>query len=212
VASNNHLTNSNYLDFFAAGPINTYARQVIDARGTTFKPDWEFIRLFPYSGQRDFLRDIKPRAAGTISPDRNAAYALLRRAWEANRNRQFAAASESYQQALLLAPGSATLHLAYAANLLLSQNYAGAETQARQSLRLWPENAEGHGVLALALIGQKQFPEAESESRETLRIFPDHRSAQGGYSGSAKRSLGIAADSGTQKIPGHRLVRDRRRR
>jgi Flp pilus assembly protein TadD len=129
--------------------------------------------LFPYSGQQDFLRDIKPRAAGTISPDRNAAYALLRRAWEANRNRQFAAASESYQQALLLAPSSATLHLAYAANLLLSQNYAGAETQARQSLRLWPENAEGHGVLALALIGQKQFPEAESESRETLRIFPD---------------------------------------
>jgi tetratricopeptide (TPR) repeat protein len=164
--------------FFAAGPIDTYARQVIDARGTTFKPDWEFIRLFPYSGQQDVLRDIKPRATGTISPDRNAAYTLLRRAWEANRNRQFAAASESYQQALLLAPSSATLHLAYATNLLLSQNYTGAEAQARQSLKLWPENAEGHGVLALALIGQKQFAEAEPESRETLRIFPDHRSAK----------------------------------
>lgn len=102
---------------------------------------------------------------------------MLRKAWDAKQNRQFAVASEDFQQALQLAPNSATLHLAYAASLLLSQNYSVAEAQARQSLKLWPGNAEAHGVLALSLTAQKQFVEAESESREALRIFPEHHSA-----------------------------------
>jgi len=76
-----------------------------------------------------------------------------------------------------LAPDSATLHLAYAASFLLSQNYSAAEAQARQSLKLWPENADAHGSLALSLTAQKRFAEAESESREALRIFPDHHPA-----------------------------------
>ncbi len=81
--------------FFAAGPIDTYARQVIDARGTTFKPDWEFIRLFPYSGQQDVLRDIKPRATGTISPgSQRRLYSAPTSLGGEPRNRQFAAASE----------------------------------------------------------------------------------------------------------------------
>jgi tetratricopeptide (TPR) repeat protein len=163
--------------FFAAGPMNSYASQVIQARGTNFTPDATFIASFPDPGFQQILKNLKPRVARTPSPDRDAACELLRKAWEAKQNRQFAVASEDFQQALQLAPNSATLHLAYAASLLLSQNYSVAETQARQSLKLWPGNAEAHGVLALCLTAQKQFEEAESESRETLRIFPEHHSA-----------------------------------
>jgi tetratricopeptide (TPR) repeat protein len=163
--------------FFAAGPYSAYASQVIHARGTNFTPDATFIASFAVPAFQEILRNIRPRAVGTISPDRDAAYELLRRAWDAKQNRQFAAASERYQQALQVAPDSATLHLAYAASLLLSQNYSAAEAQARQSLKLWPENADAHGSLALSLTAQKRFTEAESESREALRIFPDHHPA-----------------------------------
>ncbi len=163
--------------FFAAGPMNSYASRVIQARGTNFTPDATFIASFPYTGFQQILRNIKPRVARTPSADRDAAFELLRKAWDAKQNRQFATASEDFQQALQLAPNSATLHLAYAASLLLSQNYSVAETQARESLRLWPGNAEAHGLLALCLTAQKQFSEAESESREALRIFPEHHSS-----------------------------------
>jgi len=163
--------------FFAAGPMNSYASQVIQARGTNFTPDETFIASFPYPGFQQILKNIKPRMAGTSSADRDAAFELLRKAWDAKRNRQFSAASEYFQRALQLAPTSATLHLAYAASLLFSQNYSVAEAQARQSLKLWPENADAHGVLALTLTAQKQFVEAESESREALRIFPEHHPA-----------------------------------
>jgi tetratricopeptide (TPR) repeat protein len=163
--------------FFAAGPMNLYASQVIQERGTNFTPDATFIASFPYPGFQQILKNTKPRVARTPSPNREAAFELLRKAWDAKQNRQFTVASGDFQQALQLAPNSATLHLAYAASLLLSQNYTAAEAQARQSLKLWPGNAEAHGVLALCLTAQKQFAEAESESREALRIFPEHHSA-----------------------------------
>lgn len=162
--------------FLAAGPSNSYASQVIQARGTNFTPDATFIASFPLPGAQEILKNIRTRAARTTSPDRDAAYESLRRAFDAYRNRHFAAANNSYQQALQLAPNSATLHVAYAVNLMFSENYPAAEAQARQSLRLWPENADAHGSLALSLTAQKQFAEAESESREALRIFPEHHS------------------------------------
>jgi len=160
--------------FFSAGPFAAYALQVIQQRGTSFTPDARFIASFPYSAQQEILRNIKPRAPKAISPDRDAAYELLRRALDAKQGRRFAVATEMYEQALQLAPDSATVHLAYAASLLLSQNHRGAETQVRQSLRLWPENAEGHAILAACLTAQKQFAEGESESREALRLYPGH--------------------------------------
>jgi TonB family protein len=163
--------------FLAAGPANSYASQVIEARGTNFAPDAAFIASFPFPGFPEMLKNTKPLAATTTSPYRDAAYELLRQAWNAKQNRQLAPASESYQKALLLAPDSATLHLAYADSLLLSQNYAAAEAQARQSLKLWPENSEAYGLLALSLTAQKQFAEAESASREALRIFPENHYA-----------------------------------
>jgi tetratricopeptide (TPR) repeat protein len=163
--------------FFAAGPYNSYAGQVIRARGTDFTPDASFIASFPSPAFRQILQNIRARTVSTVSPDREAAYELLRRAWDAKQNRLLATANEGFQQALLLAPNSATLHLTYANNLLLSQDYPAAEAQARRSLTLWPENADAHASLALSLTAQKHFVEAESESREALRIFPEHHSA-----------------------------------
>lgn len=120
--------------FFAAGPMNSYASQVIEARGTSFTPDAAFIASFPCPGFQKILKNIKPRVSRTPSPDRNGAFELLRKAWEAKQNRQFSVASEYFQEALQLAPNSATLHLAYAASLLLSQNYSGADARFVASL------------------------------------------------------------------------------
>jgi tetratricopeptide (TPR) repeat protein len=162
---------------FAAGPPDVYASQVIRERGTDFTPDPTFIASFPAPEYRAILTAINPRAAKPMSPNRDEAYELLRKALNAQRNGQFALANQSYQQALRLAPDSATLHLAWANDLLLFQKHPAAEVQARQSLKLWPENAEAHTALALSLTAQKQFAEAESESREALRIFPKQKMA-----------------------------------
>ena len=159
--------------FLAAAPSDAYANRVVQERGISFTPDATFIASFPSPGFQAILRSIKPRTSKTLSPDRERAYELFHKAWNAKQNRQWAAASESFQQALQLAPSSATLPLAYAACLLVSLNYLEAEAQARQSLKLWPENAVAHATLALSLTAQKHFGEAEAESRESLRISPD---------------------------------------
>jgi Flp pilus assembly protein TadD len=164
--------------FFAAGPINSYSAYVIQQRGTNFTPDGDFISSFPIPEKQRILRNVKPRVAHTPSPNRDQAYELLRKAYDDQRNRHFVSASESYQQALQLAPNSATLYLAYASNLLLSQNYASADEQMRQSIKLWPENAEAHAMLALSMTLQRRNPEAELESQEALRIYPQHQSAK----------------------------------
>jgi len=163
--------------FLAAAPNDAYANRVVQERGTSFTPDATFTASFPSPGFQAILRSLKPQTSKTLSPDRERAYELLHKAWNAKQNRQWAAAGESFQQALQLAPSSATLHLAYAASLLVPQNYREAEAQARQSLKLWPENAVAHATLALSLTAQKHFGEAEAESREALRIAPDDHSA-----------------------------------
>jgi tetratricopeptide (TPR) repeat protein len=163
--------------FFAAGPTNSYTRHVIQERGTDFTPDASFVSSFPFPDKQTILRAVKPRAPHAPSPNRGQAYELLRKAYDAQRNRQLASAGESYQQALQLAPNSATLHSAYAADLLLSHNYASSDEQSRLCLKLWPQDAEAHAMLALSMTLQKRFPEAELESREALRIFPQHISA-----------------------------------
>jgi Flp pilus assembly protein TadD len=164
--------------FFAAGPINSYSAYVIQQRGTNFTPDGDFISYFPIPEKQNILRNVKPRVAHMPSLDRDQAYELLRKAYDAQRNHQFASASERYQQALQLAANSATLHLAYASNLLLSHNYSAANEQMRQSIKLWPENAEAHAMLALSMTLQRRNAEAELESKEALRIYPQHQSAK----------------------------------
>ncbi len=163
---------------FAAGPIGSYAAHVIQERGTNFTPDAAFISSFHVPAFQAILKTVKPRISRSPAPDRDQAYELLRKAYDAQRNRQFVSSGETYQQALQLAPNSATLHLAYAADFMLSQNFPAADEQSRLALKLWPEYAEAHGMLALSMMLQKRFPEAELESRETLRIFPQHASAK----------------------------------
>jgi Flp pilus assembly protein TadD len=164
--------------FFAAGPIDTYAAEIIRRRGCTFAPDAAFIAAFPTPKLQQILTNIKPRTSNESSPDRDAAYALLPVALDATHHRRFDVSEANYQKALQLAPDSATLHLAYASNFLLVPDGAKAEGEARRSLDLWPGNAEAHGVLSLALMVQSRFPEAAAEARETLRLFPGHRSAK----------------------------------
>jgi Flp pilus assembly protein TadD len=163
---------------FAAGPIAAYAKQVIQQRGCTFTPDAAFIAAFPTPAFQEILRNIKPQAPKKSSSTRDAAYELLPTALNATHHRRFAVSDENYQKALKLAPDSATLHLAYAANFLLMPDGAKAEPEARRSIELWPDNAEAHGILSLALMAEAKLPEAAAEARETLRIYPQHTSAK----------------------------------
>jgi predicted Zn-dependent protease len=163
---------------FAAGPIAAYASQVIQQRGCEFKPDATFLAAFPTPGFQAILKNIKPRAGEKSSPNRDAAYDLLRQALDATHHRQFSISDQDYHRALQLVPDSATLHLAYAANFLLMPDGTQAEPEARRSLQLWPDNAEGHGILSMALMLEGKLPESVAEARETLRLFPGHTSAK----------------------------------
>jgi Flp pilus assembly protein TadD len=163
--------------FCAGGPMDSYVVQVVQERGTSFTPDSTFIASFPTASFQLVLKSIRPRTSENPPESRKQAYRLLRQAWDAQRNGEYATAEQNYRKALQLAPKSATLHSAYADDLLFSNNYPQAESEARQSLQLWPDNADAHARLALSLTAQKQFVEAEAESREALRIFPQHHSA-----------------------------------
>jgi tetratricopeptide (TPR) repeat protein len=164
--------------FVAAGPEASYLRKVVAERGTDFTPDAEFLAAFRFPAQVEILQSIKARETRTISADRDAAYALARQAVQAGDQRNRVLAAEKYEQALQLAPESATLHTAYAANFLLWAQGAKAEIPARQAVALWPGNCEAHGILALALISGGKVAEGAAEAREALRIYPAHQSAK----------------------------------
>ena len=164
--------------FFAAGPVPAYARYIIQERGTDFTPDADFISSFSLEVQRDILRAVHPKSLKKVTPYRDQAYELVRKAYQDQQHHLYPAASSEYQKALQLAPDSPTLHLAYAAQLLLAHDFPYADEQAHISLQLWPENAEAHGILALSMVLQKRSAAAETESKETLRIFPGHVSAK----------------------------------
>jgi tetratricopeptide (TPR) repeat protein len=167
---------------FVAGQFSaSYASQEIRRRGADFTPDAAFLSAVRSLGTTpdllDTLRNLKPRAAKSHSPEGDEAYATLLRVIEDLHKKHFVSAGEGYQQALQFAPNSATLHLAYAVDLLLIQNYREAEVQSRRSLEFWPDDAEAHVMLASALSGQNRDTEAIPEAREALRIFPQHKFA-----------------------------------
>ena len=163
--------------FCAGAPMDSYVVQVVRERGTSSTPDSSFIASFPNGSFQSVLKSIRARTSEHPFQTREQAYQLLRQALDAQHNSQYAAADQYYRKALELAPKSATLHSAYADELLLSNNYPQAVAEARQSLQFWPDNADAHAMLALSLTAQKQFVEAETESREALRIFPQQHSA-----------------------------------
>jgi TonB family protein len=169
------------LAFLAGQNVALYEAQPICQRGIDFTPDYAFLaslRLYEAPPNLvEALTTFKPQAVKQPPPDRVKAYGLLEAALTDKRNKQSASASENFMHALQLAPDSATLHLAYARNLLLLKNYSEAEVEARQSLKLWPEDAEAHVALAIALSLQKRDGEAVPEAREALRIFPSHKFA-----------------------------------
>ncbi|MGA2845015.1 MAG: TonB family protein, partial [Candidatus Acidiferrales bacterium] len=169
------------LAFLAGQNRSLYEAQPICQRGIDFTPDSAFLaslRLYEAPPNLvEALTTLKPLAVKQPSPDRVKAYGLLDAALTDKRNKQPASANENFLRALQLAPDSATLHLAFARNLLLLKNYSEAEVHARQSLKLWPEDAEAHVTVAMALSLQKRDSEATLEAREALRIFPSHKLA-----------------------------------
>jgi TonB family protein len=183
------------------------AAQQIRQRGSDFTPDAAFLSAVRGLGSTSPLwnavRSLKPRVAGTPSPQRDAAYAILLTVYDDLRKQQFASAAAGYQQALQLAPDSATLHLAYAVNLLMVKDYARAESEARRSLQLWSDNAEAHSMLATALGGQDRDAEAVPEAREALRLFPKHKAAlvQLGFSLTRSRQYNEAIPVLREAIP-----------
>jgi TonB family protein len=169
------------LAFLAGQNPAPYEAQAICERGIDFTPDSSFLAALRLYGASpvlvDGLGNIEPRSIKQPSSELLSAYGLLDVALTEKRNKQLASASEDFARALQLAPDSATLHLAYARNLLLLRQYPEAEIQARQSLRLWPEDSEAHDALAMTLTLQRRDSEAIPEAREALRIFPNNKSA-----------------------------------
>jgi TonB family protein len=169
------------LAFLAGQGPARYETQVICQRGIDFAPDSVLFLALQLSGiSADFVKtlgNIKPRSIGQPSPDRISAYDRLRAALGNKWYRQFELANQEFVHALEFAPDSATLHLAYARNLLLVQNYSEAEVQSRLSLKLWPEDASAHVSLAMALLGLSRNSEATTEAHEALRIFPNDQAA-----------------------------------
>jgi hypothetical protein len=110
--------------FCAGGPMDSYVVQVVQERGTSFTPDSTFIASFPTVSFQSVLKSIRPRTSENLSQSREQAYQLLRQAWwDAQRNGRYATADQNYRKALELAPKSATLHSAYAHNLMFSNNF-----------------------------------------------------------------------------------------
>ena len=169
------------LAFIAGHFSEPYAVQQIRERGTDFTPSAAFVSAVRDLGTGsqlvDTVSNLKRRVTATPSPQRDAAYAVLLRVLDDLRKGRFASAGAGYEQALQLAPDSATLHLAYAVDLLLVKDYARAEFESRRSLQLWPDDAEAQSMLATALGGQGRDAEAVPEAREALRIFPKHKAA-----------------------------------
>ena len=169
------------LAFLSAPWDSLYDMDQVRIRGLGFVVDQNFLEALtslhasPYT--IDTLKHIPLRSRSKESADRDHAYQLLLSATRDLAAKDYASATGKYEQALLLAPDSATLHLAYAGDLLRLQRYSDAEVQARGSLELWPDDADAHSTLATALIADIHEAEAVSEAKEALRIDPEHKAA-----------------------------------
>ena len=95
--------------FFAAGPVATYAKYILQERGADFTPDQDFISSFSSEVQRDILHGVRPKGSHKTAPDRDQAYELVRKAYQDQQRHLYQTASSEYQKALQLAPDS---HLA----------------------------------------------------------------------------------------------------
>ncbi len=157
------------------------AAHEIDQRGLSFVPDALFLAAVQDLNRGAQIVEALKRANQTplhrASAQREAAYELLLIAVQDLRKRLYVSAQAEFQSALKLAPDSATLHLAYAAGLLMIQKYPQAEIESRRSLQLWADDADAHTVLAVSLSGQNRDSEAIPEAREALRLFPRHKAA-----------------------------------
>ncbi len=170
------------LAFLPEGLSPRYAGQVICQRGINFTLDSAFLSTLRYYGVApdfvDSLAKIVPKAVVQPAADRVSAYGLLDVAMTDKHHGELQKADDDFARAIKLAPDSATLHLAYARNLIIDRKYTEAEVQARRSLELWPEDADAHVTLALALTSQNRDGDAVPEAREALRLSPGDKTAR----------------------------------
>ncbi|HXZ13346.1 MAG TPA: tetratricopeptide repeat protein [Candidatus Sulfotelmatobacter sp.] len=169
------------LAFLTAQPDVPYAISVIRQRGINFSNDaalLESLRIHALTPELvDAIAKLKPVAIVTPSLPRANAFGNLTNAISDKNRGKVADALADYKRALQDANDSATLHMAYAGQLILSKNYSEAETQYRRSLELWPDNAEAMVWLASALSLQSRDSEAVPILRRALALYPDHRPA-----------------------------------
>jgi tetratricopeptide (TPR) repeat protein len=169
------------LAFVAARWDSRYELQQVRERGLDFTPDSSFLEALAHLhlsvDSIETIKSIKPRPSARNSAEREQAYRLVLGAVQNLSTGEHADAAEKYEQALLFAPDSATLHFAYAGYFMLLRRYHDAEIHARRSLELWSDDAEAHVTLSAALVAELREAEAISEAREALRIYPKHKAA-----------------------------------
>lgn len=167
---------------FAMGNFDPgYISHEIGERGLSFSPDAAFLNAVRSTEAASevigAVSGLKPNEALVPSSQRTAAFDVLVQAVDDVHKRQYASAGENYNRALQLAPESASLHLAYCADLLMLKRYEQAEVECRRSMQIWPGDAEAHTLLANTLMGQSRNSQAIPEAREALRIFPSGKAA-----------------------------------
>jgi tetratricopeptide (TPR) repeat protein len=163
--------------FLAAGPYPPFAAAAIRKRGVDFIPKDSFLLSYPSAPIREALARISPVNPRPLPPNRRQSLVLLTGVAVSIRDKRCAGAAQDLQEALRLAPDSASLHFSAAACAMSLQDWPQLEKESRESLRLWPGNADACNLLAYALNNQGRGQEAVPEAREALRIFPDHKGA-----------------------------------
>ena len=163
--------------YLAAGPYPPYAAELIRTRGLDFAPNDPFLLSYPFDPVRDALAHVTPVKPKPLSSKRAQAFAHFSEVANSIRDQQCSMAEMDLQEAIRLAPDSASLHSAAASCRMWSHDWPGVEKEIRESLRLWPGNADAHATLAYALSQQGRDKDAIPEMREAIRIFPAHMGA-----------------------------------
>lgn len=169
------------LAFLASTMDTGYAVLEVQQRGIAFEPDPLFSDVVGYLNlHADVDTIVRKSVTGAGIPltgERKHAFDDVAHAVEQVQKGDRRSADGYYQDALRLAPESATLHQASCGNRFLINEYEEAERECRLAVKIWPEDADAHMLLASALMGRNRNQEAIPEAQEALTIYPRHKGA-----------------------------------
>lgn len=169
------------LAFLASTMDTGYAMLEVQQRGVAFEPDPLFSDVVGYLNlHADVDAIVRKSVTGAGVPltgERKHAFEDVAHAVEQIQKGDRRPAEGYYQDALRLAPESATLHEASCGNRILINEYDEAEPDCRLAVKIWPEDADAHMLLASALMGRNRNQEAIPEAQEALKIYPRNKSA-----------------------------------